>query len=69
MIVGNALDPVTLNKAMVDVESVFHVGPSFHTLEAEMGIAAINAASAAGVEHLSMIQFYTRKLAPYCSIG
>ena len=51
VMVGNALDPLTLNKAMVDVESVFHVGPSFHPQEAEMGIAAINAASAAGVEH------------------
>ncbi len=51
VIVGNALDPVTLNKAMMDVESVFHVGPSFHPQEAEMGIAVINAASAAEVEH------------------
>ncbi len=51
VIVGNALDPVTLNKAMRDVESVFHVGPSFHPQEAEMGIAVINAASAAEVEH------------------
>jgi len=51
VIVGNALDPVTLNNAMRDVESVFHVGPSFHPQEAEMGIAVINAASAAEVEH------------------
>jgi uncharacterized protein YbjT (DUF2867 family) len=45
VIVGNALDPVTLDKAMDGVESVFHVGPSFHPQEAEMGIAVINAAS------------------------
>ena len=51
VIVGNALDPVTLDKAMVGVESVFHVGPSFHPKEAEMGIAVINAASKAEVEH------------------
>jgi uncharacterized protein YbjT (DUF2867 family) len=51
VIVGNALDPVTLDRAMDGVESVFHVGPSFHPHEAEMGIAVINAASAAEVEH------------------
>ena len=51
VIVGNALDPVTLDRAMDGVESVFHVGPSFHPQEAEMGIAVINAASAAEVEH------------------
>jgi len=66
--VGNALDPVTLDKAMVGVESVFHVGPSFHPQEAEMGIAAINAASAAEIEHLSMSRFYIRKLVLYCNI-
>jgi uncharacterized protein YbjT (DUF2867 family) len=51
VIVGNALDPVTLDNAMVGVKSVFHVGPSFHPQEAEMGIAVINAASNAEVEH------------------
>ena len=51
VIVGNALDPVTLDKAMDGVKSVFHVGPSFHPQEAEMGIAVINAASNAEVEH------------------
>ena len=51
VIVGNALDPVTLDNAMVGVKSVFHVGPSFHPQEAEMGVAAINAASKAEVEH------------------
>ena len=51
VIVGNALDPVTLDKAMDGVKSVFHVGPSFHPQEAEMGVAVINAASNAEVEH------------------
>jgi uncharacterized protein YbjT (DUF2867 family) len=51
VVVGNALDPVILDRAMDGVESVFHVGPSFHPHEAEMGIAVINAASAAEVEH------------------
>ncbi len=51
VIVGNALDPVTLDKAMDGVEKVFHVGPSFHPQEDKMGIAVINAASNAEVEH------------------
>ncbi len=51
VIVGNALDHVTLDKAMKGIESVFHVGPSFHPKEAEMGISVIDAASRAGVEH------------------
>ncbi len=51
VIVGNALDPETLDKAMVGIKSVFHVGPSFHPQEAEMGVAVINAASDAEVEH------------------
>jgi len=51
VIVGNALDPVTLDKAMDGVKSVFHVGPSFQPQEAEMGVAVINAASNAEVEH------------------
>jgi len=68
VVVGNALDPVTLDKAMVGVESVFHVGPSFHPQEAKMGIVVINAASAAEIEHLSMSRFYIRKLVLYCNI-
>ncbi len=51
VIIGNALDNDTLNKAMVDVDSVFHVGPSFHPKEDEMGIKVIDAASKSGIEH------------------
>ena len=51
VIIGNALDPNILERAMDGVESVFHVGPSFHPQEDEMGILAIDAASKAGVEH------------------
>jgi uncharacterized protein YbjT (DUF2867 family) len=52
VIVGNALDPKVLEKAMQGVDSVFHVGPSFHPREAEMGMAVIDAAAAANVKHL-----------------
>jgi uncharacterized protein YbjT (DUF2867 family) len=51
VIIGNALDPSILDQAMEGIESVFHVGPSFHPQEAEMGIAVIDAASKGGVEH------------------
>ncbi len=51
VIIGNALDSKILDHAMEGIESVFHVGPSFHPQEAEMGIAVINAASNAEVEH------------------
>ena len=45
VIIGNALDPNILDRAMDGVESVFHVGPSFHPQEDEMGILVIDAAS------------------------
>lgn len=51
VIIGNALDPSILDQAMEGIESVFHVGPSFHPQEAEMGIAVIDAASKGRVEH------------------
>lgn len=51
VIIGNALDPKILDRAMDGIESVFHVGPSFHPQEDEMGILAIDAASKSGVEH------------------
>ncbi len=51
VIIGNALDLSILDQAMEGIESVFHVGPSFHPQEAEMGIAVIDAASKGGVEH------------------
>ena len=51
VIIGNALDPNILDQAMDDIKSVFHVGPSFHPQEAEMGISVIDAASRSGVKH------------------
>jgi uncharacterized protein YbjT (DUF2867 family) len=51
VIIGNAFDLSILDQAMEGIESVFHVGPSFHPQEAEMGIAVIDAASKGGVEH------------------
>jgi uncharacterized protein YbjT (DUF2867 family) len=51
VIIGNALDPNILDKAMDGIESVFHVGPSFHPQEDKMGMSVIDAASRSGVKH------------------
>jgi uncharacterized protein YbjT (DUF2867 family) len=49
---GDASDPATLARAMDGVETVYHVGPSLHPREREMGLAVVDAAEAAGVKHL-----------------
>ena len=49
---GDASDPVSLARAMEGVETVYHVGPSLHPREREMGLAVVDAAEAAGVGHL-----------------
>ena len=49
---GDASDPATLSRAMEGVETVYHVGPSLHPREREMGLAVVAAAETAGVQHL-----------------
>ena len=49
---GDASDPATLARAMEGVETVYHVAPSLHPREQEMGCAVIDAAEAAGVKHV-----------------
>jgi uncharacterized protein YbjT (DUF2867 family) len=51
VIIGDASDPATLARAMEGVRTVYHIGPSAHPKEREMGLAAIDAALKAGVEH------------------
>ncbi|MDL4818618.1 SDR family oxidoreductase [Actinomadura opuntiae] len=51
VVVGDAADPDVLTRAMRGVEKVYYVGPALHPREREMGIAAIDAARAAGVRH------------------
>lgn len=48
---GDLADPEVLARAMDGVRCVYHVGPTAHPREAEVGIAAVDAALAAGVEH------------------
>ena len=52
VIQGDASDPATLARAMEGIETVYHVGPSLHPREREMGLAVVEAAEAAGVKHL-----------------
>jgi uncharacterized protein YbjT (DUF2867 family) len=51
LVVGDLSDPDVLAQAMNGVEKVYYIGPALHPKEREMGIAAIDAARAAGVQH------------------
>jgi len=51
VVVGDITDTDVLAGAMHGVEKVYYVGPALHPKEREMGIAAIDAAHAAGVQH------------------
>lgn len=49
---GDASDPAHLARAMQGIETVYHVGPSLHPREREMGLAVVDACEVAGVKHL-----------------
>lgn len=51
VMVGDMSQPGVLERAMEGVRSVYHIGPVLHPREREIGIAAIDAARAAGVRH------------------
>lgn len=51
VIVGDITDPGVQADAMRGVEKVYHVGPTLHPQEREMGFAVIDAARAADVKH------------------
>ena len=51
-VIGDAADPDVLARAMVGVESVYHVGPSAHPRERAMGFAVVDAGRKAGVRHV-----------------
>ena len=52
VVIGDAADPVVLRRAMQGVSSVYHVGPSAHPRERQMGMNAIDCARDAGVGHV-----------------
>lgn len=51
VMVGDLSEPHALARAMAGVEKVYYVGPTLNPSEREMGLAAIDAAKAAGVKH------------------
>ncbi len=51
VLVGNLGDPRVRADAVRGVESIYHVGPTVHPLEREMGMGLVNAARDAGVGH------------------
>ena len=50
-VVGDLADPSFVARAVQDVGSVYHVGPTVHPAERSMGFSMIGAAQAAGVNH------------------
>jgi uncharacterized protein YbjT (DUF2867 family) len=51
IVVGDLSDPGVLARAMQGVKKVYYVGPALHPRERETGLAAVDAARAAGVQH------------------
>jgi uncharacterized protein YbjT (DUF2867 family) len=51
-VVGDMADPAVLARAMAGVRAVYHVGPTVHPLEREMGFRMVDAARDAGVGHV-----------------
>ena len=49
--VGDAANPADAARALTGVEAVYHVGPTFHPREREMGMNMIEQAKRAGVGH------------------
>ncbi len=47
--IGDLTKPASLTEAVAGMDGVFHIGPAHSTGEAEMGVAMVNAARAAGV--------------------
>lgn len=51
VIVGDITEPDVLARAIRGVDKVYHVGPTVHPREREMGFAMVDAARAEGVKH------------------
>ena len=48
-VIGDLTDPAALTAAVAGVDGVFHIGPAHAAREADMGLAMVDAARAAGV--------------------
>lgn len=51
VVVGDAADPDDTYRALEGVDTVYHVGPTLHPQELQMGMNMIEQAQRAGVEH------------------
>ena len=51
VVAGDISEPGVLRRAIRGVRKVYHVGPTLHPREREMGVGLIDAARAEGVEH------------------
>jgi len=51
VVVGDATDPGDALRAMEGVDTVYHIGPTFHPSEQQMGFNMIDQAKKAGVGH------------------
>lgn len=49
---GDLSDPTVQARAVREVSSIYHVGPTLHPREREMGMGLVDAAVEAGVEHV-----------------
>jgi uncharacterized protein YbjT (DUF2867 family) len=49
VIIGDLTEPASLSPAVTGVDGVFHIGPGHAAREADMGVAMVKAAQAAGV--------------------
>lgn len=54
VVAGDISDPQVLARAIRGVEKVYHIGPSAHPRERDIGFAIVDAARAEGVRHFVM---------------
>jgi uncharacterized protein YbjT (DUF2867 family) len=54
VVIGDICDPAVASDAVRGVEKIYHVGPTAHPNERQMGISLVDAARAAGVQHFVM---------------
>ena len=52
VVVGDLSDPGVAAAAVIGVARIYHIGPTIHPREREMGFVLIDAARAHGVEHV-----------------
>ncbi len=52
VLVGDLSDPAVLSRAVSGVRAVYHVGPTLHPCEREMGFGLVDAARREGVAHV-----------------